>query len=42
MKVADFDSGGAIRDNKHRDLGALQFPSAEWRAFLSAIKDGDI
>ncbi|MBB4930009.1 hypothetical protein F4561_000829 [Lipingzhangella halophila] len=42
IEVADWNTGGAIRDTKHRDLGALAFPSAEWRAFLSAVKDGGL
>ncbi|MUL42635.1 DUF397 domain-containing protein [Streptomonospora sp. PA3] len=42
VEVADWDTAGAIRDTKHRDLGALVFPSPEWRAFLAAVKDGEI
>ncbi|MFD0774408.1 DUF397 domain-containing protein [Streptomonospora algeriensis] len=42
VEVADWDTAGAIRDTKHRDLGALVFPSPEWRAFLAAVKDGEV
>lgn len=42
VEVADGDTAGAIRDTKHRDLGALVFPSPEWRAFLTAVKDGEV
>ncbi|WP_084722846.1 DUF397 domain-containing protein [Streptomonospora alba] len=42
VEVAELDDAGAIRDTKHRDLGALDFPSSEWRAFLSAAKGGDL
>ncbi|MEE2053033.1 DUF397 domain-containing protein [Nocardiopsis tropica] len=31
-------AGAAIRDTKHRDLGALSFPSPEWQAFLSTAQ----
>lgn len=30
-----------VRDTKHRELGALFFPSAEWEAFLGTAR-GDI
>ncbi|RNL87533.1 DUF397 domain-containing protein [Halostreptopolyspora alba] len=42
VEVAEQDDAGAIRDTKHRDLGALVFPSPEWRAFLTAVKDGEV
>ena len=38
VEVADWASGAAIRDTKHRDLGALMFPASEWQAFLGAVK----
>lgn len=34
VEVADLDNGAAIRDTKHRDLGALSFDAGEWQAFL--------
>ncbi|GAA3981903.1 DUF397 domain-containing protein [Thermobifida alba] len=38
VEVADWAAGAAIRDTKHRDLGALVFPADEWQAFLGAVK----
>ncbi|WP_017593024.1 DUF397 domain-containing protein [Nocardiopsis potens] len=38
VEVADAPRVSAMRDTKHRDLGALLFPSPEWRAFLDAAK----
>lgn len=35
-------TGAAIRDTKHRDLGALVFPANEWQAFLNAVKRRDL
>ncbi|ASU84281.1 DUF397 domain-containing protein [Nocardiopsis gilva YIM 90087] len=29
----------AVRDTQHRDHGHLAFPSAEWTAFLTSVKD---
>ncbi len=40
--MADWNTAGTIRDTKHRDLGALAFPQAEWHASVSAAKDGDL
>lgn len=40
VEVADWATGAAIRDTKNRDLGALAFSSAEWRAFIDAAKRG--
>ncbi|MDA8371617.1 MAG: DUF397 domain-containing protein [Nocardiopsaceae bacterium] len=42
VEVADWETGAAIRDTKHRDLGALAFPAAEWRAFIDAVKRRDL
>lgn len=39
VEVADLDTGAAIRDTKHLELGALFFGTSEWRGFLSAAKD---
>ncbi|WP_435108770.1 DUF397 domain-containing protein [Nocardiopsis synnemataformans] len=41
VEVADWLEGSALRDTKHRELGALTFGPAEWRAFLSTSK-GDL
>lgn len=38
VEVADWATGAAIRDTKHRELGALVFPADEWQAFLGAVK----
>ncbi|MCY9784878.1 DUF397 domain-containing protein [Nocardiopsis sp. EMB25] len=38
VEVADWPSGTAVRDTKHRDLGALVFGAGEWQAFLDAAK----
>ncbi|WP_082127138.1 DUF397 domain-containing protein [Allosalinactinospora lopnorensis] len=42
VEVANWEAGAAIRDTKHRDLGALVFPLAEWRAFLDTVKRRDL
>ncbi|GAA3981898.1 DUF397 domain-containing protein [Thermobifida alba] len=42
VEVADWATGAAIRDTKHRDLGALVFPANEWQAFLNAVKKRDL
>lgn len=33
------EGAGAIRDTKHREAGHLEFPRAEWTAFLADLKD---
>lgn len=38
VEIADIPGTSAIRDTKHRDLGALVFPSGEWRAFIDAVR----
>lgn len=40
VEVADIGNGAAVRDTKHRDLGMLIFPSAEWQALLSTTQNG--
>lgn len=42
VEAAAWQAAGAIRDTKHRDLATLTFPQTEWRAFLSAVKDGGL
>nr|WP_285762057.1 DUF397 domain-containing protein [Nocardiopsis ansamitocini] len=39
VEVADWQTGSAIRDTQHREHGALSFPAAEWRAFITSAKD---
>lgn len=39
VEVADLVKSTAIRDTKHRDLGMLIFPSAEWQALLSTTQN---
>ncbi|MEU3020904.1 DUF397 domain-containing protein [Nocardiopsis sp. NPDC007018] len=38
VEVAESAVGNAMRDTKHRDLGALTFPGPEWRAFLNTAQ----
>ncbi|WP_017571598.1 DUF397 domain-containing protein [Nocardiopsis halotolerans] len=38
VEVADLDNGAAMRDTKHRELGALFFGADEWRAFIDSAK----
>ncbi|GAA1086181.1 DUF397 domain-containing protein [Nocardiopsis composta] len=38
VEVADSPQVSAVRDTKHRHLGALTFSSPEWQAFLDAAK----
>ncbi|WDZ88923.1 DUF397 domain-containing protein [Nocardiopsis sp. HUAS JQ3] len=40
VEVADLGKERAIRDTKHRELGALFFGADEWRAFIG-ITRGD-
>ncbi|GAB3714322.1 DUF397 domain-containing protein [Nocardiopsis nanhaiensis] len=39
VEVADGATVAAMRDTKHRELGALFFGASEWRGFLNAAKD---
>jgi hypothetical protein len=39
VEVADWSTGAAVRDTRHRDLGSLTFTSAEWQAFLDTAKN---
>ncbi|MFW5415926.1 DUF397 domain-containing protein [Nocardiopsis sp. CNT-189] len=42
VEVADSPQASAVRDTKNRRLGALLFPSPEWRSFgLTAPGDGE-
>lgn len=38
VEVADTPTFSAVRDTQNRDLGTLDFGSAEWRAFLDSAK----
>ncbi|WP_017556431.1 DUF397 domain-containing protein [Nocardiopsis baichengensis] len=38
VEVTDSPGASAVRDTKHRGLGALLFDSPEWRAFIDAAK----
>ncbi|QBI55772.1 DUF397 domain-containing protein [Streptomonospora litoralis] len=37
VEVADTFHGAAVRDTRHRHLGHIEFPAAEWRAFLADL-----
>ena len=39
VEVADSPIGAAVRDTKHRELGALFFGPDEWQAFLDSAQD---
>jgi hypothetical protein len=38
VEVADWATGAAVRDTRHRDLGSLAFTPGEWQAFLDTAK----
>lgn len=38
VEVAELGRERAIRDTKHRELGALFFSAGEWRSFLDTAK----
>lgn len=38
VEVAEWPTSAAIRDTKHRELGALFFSGSEWDAFLRSTK----
>ncbi|GAA4898951.1 DUF397 domain-containing protein [Streptomonospora salina] len=43
VEVADTaDNGAAVRDTKDRDGGHLELPSAEWAAFMRAVKSAEL
>lgn len=41
VEVAGLEKSTAVRDTKHRDLGMLIFPSAEWQALLSTTQHSE-
>lgn len=40
VEVADTGAGAAVRDTQNREVGHVEFPAAEWRAFLDEVKSG--
>lgn len=42
VEVADLPCGAAVRDSKHPERGHLDFPAAEWTAFLTAARRGEL
>ncbi|MFW5415243.1 DUF397 domain-containing protein [Nocardiopsis sp. CNT-189] len=42
VEVAETASGAAIRDTKNRHLGHVSFGGTEWRAFVDALKAGEL
>lgn len=42
IEVADLPHGAALRDSRHPDLGHLAYPAAEWDAFLTAARSGEL
>ena len=38
VEVADTPAFSAVRDTQNRELGALAYGPAEWRAFLDTAK----
>jgi hypothetical protein len=41
VEVADTDTAVHIRDTQNRALGHLTFPSSDWGALLSTLREGD-
>ncbi|WP_343064953.1 DUF397 domain-containing protein [Nocardiopsis algeriensis] len=41
VEVACLNTSTAMRDTKHRELGALYFGADEWQVFLNSTK-GDL
>jgi hypothetical protein len=38
VEVAESPQAVHVRDTRHREEGALVFPSAEWHAFLAEVE----
>ncbi|GAA1109824.1 DUF397 domain-containing protein [Nocardiopsis exhalans] len=38
VEVGDLPGVSAVRDTRHRELGALLFPSGEWSGLVAAAK----
>lgn len=39
VEVAESIAVVKVRDTQHRGLGHLEFPAAEWRAFLAGLDE---
>jgi hypothetical protein len=42
VEVALVAEGAALRDTKDRALAPHRYPAAEWRAFLAAVRSGEL
>lgn len=42
VEVADLPRGAAVRDSQNPERGHLAFPAAEWSAFLTAARRGEL
>ncbi|MBB4933885.1 hypothetical protein F4561_004705 [Lipingzhangella halophila] len=42
VEVAPLSPGAALRDSKRPNAGHLAFPAAEWDAFLTAARAGEL
>jgi len=42
VEVAPVREGAAVRDSKNPTGSVLRFPADSWRAFVSAVKSGQI
>jgi hypothetical protein len=42
VEVAETPDTVRVRDSQNRELGHLSYPAAEWSAFLSAVRTGEV
>lgn len=42
LEAAPHPRGAAVRDSKHPGRGHLAFPAAEWAAFLTSARRGEL
>lgn len=42
VEVRERVAGADVRDTQHREAGHLALPSAEWAAFLIAVKSAEL
>ncbi|GAA3754666.1 hypothetical protein HDA32_004295 [Spinactinospora alkalitolerans] len=42
VEVADLPLRRAVRDSKNPECGNLSFDAVEWRAFVAAVRDGEL
>ncbi|GAB3441837.1 DUF397 domain-containing protein [Streptomonospora sediminis] len=42
VEVREHIAGADVRDTQHREAGHLALPSAEWAAFLVAVKSAEL